>query len=129
MDLQDYVERSLRNAQYPNCGGNLLYPTLGLCGEAGELAEKVKKLYRNHLITSQKGIDEAGQDENISKEKKNEIIKLRGGIISELGDVLWYFAAICSELDVDANSVALLNLEKLEDRVKRGVINSEGDNR
>ncbi|MBR2587135.1 nucleoside triphosphate pyrophosphohydrolase family protein [Candidatus Saccharibacteria bacterium] len=82
---------------------------LGLVGEAGETADKVKKILR----------DKEGR---ISEEDKLEIVK-------ELGDVLWYVANVARYLDTPLEKVARLNLEKLEDRYQRNLIHGEGDNR
>lgn len=82
---------------------------LGLVGEAGETADKVKKVLRD-------------KDGVISEQDKLEIAK-------ELGDVLWYVASVARYLDVPLEEVARLNLEKLEDRYKRNLIHGQGDNR
>jgi NTP pyrophosphatase (non-canonical NTP hydrolase) len=100
-------------ALYPQVGENPIYPALGLVGEAGEVAEKIKKLWRNELKT--RGAD-------YSAEQKNEIVK-------ELGDVLWYVAALAREIGSSIEDVARTNSVKLNSRGKRGVINSAGDNR
>lgn len=88
---------------------NIYYASLGLAGEAGEVANKVKKIMRdsNGVITD---------------EMRN---KLKG----EVGDVLWYISAVCCELDIDMNDVAEANIEKLFSRKERGVISGNGDNR
>ena len=96
-------------AVYPNKGDNLYYPALGLAGEAGEVCEKIKKIYRD-----KKGI--------LSVDDKEELTK-------ELGDVLWYVATLASEIDIYLSEVAEMNLNKLESRMKRGVIKGSGDNR
>jgi NTP pyrophosphatase (non-canonical NTP hydrolase) len=80
-----------------------------LAGESGEVAEKVKKILRDH-----KGI--------IDEEKKKEITK-------ELGDVLWYLSQIASEIGVPLEEVASLNIEKLKSRFDRDKIKGSGDNR
>ncbi|HPW39210.1 MAG TPA: nucleoside triphosphate pyrophosphohydrolase family protein, partial [bacterium] len=70
MNFNSYQQAAAQTAVYPNLGNNFVYPTLGLVGEAGEVAEKIKKVLR----------DDNGQ---LSAEKKQELMK-------ELGDVLWY---------------------------------------
>ena len=100
-------------AKYPQVGENPIYPALGLVGEAGEVAEKVKKLWRNEL--KMRGAD-------YSPEQRTEIVK-------ELGDVLWYIAALAREVGSNIEEVARTNSVKLNSRGKRGVINSAGDNR
>lgn len=113
LSLDSYQEQTKKTAVYISAThdkiGRLSYCVLGLCGESGEVAEKVKKIIRNH------------QGE-LSEERKTELIK-------EVGDVLWYLAAIATELNVPLSVVAELNLAKLADRHKRNVIASEGDNR
>ena len=109
MNFQEYQEEASKTAIYPNKGNNPYYPTLGLCGEAGEVAEKIKKVMR----------DNGGE---ISIEKLAEIMK-------EIGDVLWYIAALCEELDVDMETCAILNIEKLKSRQERGTLQGSGDDR
>ena len=96
-------------ARYPNIGNNFIYPVLGLCGESGEIAEKIKKVIR----------DEGGI---ISEQKKEEIKK-------ELGDVLWYISQIGVELGLSLDAVAKGNIEKLQSRLERNKISGSGDNR
>ena len=88
---------------------NFVEKVLGLTGEAGETADKVKKMLR----------DKGGV---ISEEDKNEVVK-------ELGDVLWYLANIARYLDVSFEDVAKMNIEKLTSRKNRGVVHGSGDNR
>ena len=109
MDFKTYQRKARLTAQYPNLGSNNIYPTLGLVGEAGEVAEKVKKVIRD-----KKGI--------FDDESKKEIKK-------ELGDVLWYLSNLCTEFDFDLEDVAKQNLEKLKLRASRGKISGSGDNR
>lgn len=109
MDFNEYQKLSRKTAVYPNSGSNYVYPTLGLSGEAGEVAEKIKKVIR----------DEGGV---ISEAKKKEIEK-------ELGDVLWYVSQIASELGLSLDGVASLNIEKLYSRMERKVLTGSGDNR
>lgn len=113
MELNAYQEKALGTAEYPNIGNNLVYPALGIAGESGELVDKVKKLWRNEGKTSGKAITDA---------QRNELVK-------EMGDVLWYLAALASEVGVKLGAVAVVNILKLEDRKARGVIKSQGDNR
>lgn len=82
---------------------------LGLTGEAGEAADKVKKILRD-------------KDGIISEDDKKEITK-------ELGDVIWYVAAIARYLDVDFSEVAKMNIDKLESRKQRNLLHGAGDNR
>jgi len=90
-------------------GNKVVYPTLGLNGEAGEVAEKIKKVLR----------DNNGE---FTDEKKEEIKK-------ELGDVLWYLSAIATDLGLDFDDVAQFNIDKLFSRKDRNKIHGDGDNR
>ncbi|MCX6743413.1 MAG: nucleoside triphosphate pyrophosphohydrolase family protein [Candidatus Parcubacteria bacterium] len=109
MDFKEYQTKSRETALYPNRDKNFVYPTLGLSGEAGEVAEKIKKVLR----------DKGGI---IDDETKMEIQK-------DLGDVLWYVAQIATELGLDLDQVADKNIEKLFSRKDRGVLQGDGDNR
>ena len=109
MDFKTYQIKARLTAQYPNLGSNNIYPTLGLVGEAGEVAEKVKKVIRD-----KKGI--------FDQASKNAIKK-------ELGDVLWYLSNLCNEFDFSFEEVALENLEKLKNRANNGKISGSGDDR
>ena len=109
MDFKTYQKKARLTAQYPNIDSNYIYPTLGLVGEAGEVAEKVKKVIRD-----KKGI--------FDEESKK-------GIKKELGDVLWYLSNICTEFDFNLEDVALQNLEKLRLRALNGKISGSGDDR
>jgi len=109
MDLNTYQERARSTAIYPNLGSNIIYPSLGLCGEAGEVAEKVKKIIR----------DDQGV---ITDVKRNQIAK-------ELGDTLWYISQLAAEIDYSLEDIAQMNLDKLFSRAERGVIQGSGDNR
>jgi NTP pyrophosphatase (non-canonical NTP hydrolase) len=109
MDFTTYQTKSRKTARYPSIGHPLIYPTLGLTNEAGEVAGKIKKIFRdnNGLI---------GEAERLA---------LKG----ELGDVLWYLAQVCTELDLSMDEVAEHNIDKLYSRLERGTIGGEGDNR
>ena len=109
MTFKEYQEEARKTAIYPNLGSNFIYPTLGLAGEAGEVAEKIKKVLR----------DNNGM---VSEEKKQELTK-------ELGDVLWYIANLSVELNLSMEDVALKNLEKLKSRQERNELHGSGDNR
>lgn len=105
MEMHEYQERAQRTAVYPKAKG-LEYCTLGLVGEAGEFANKVKKLVR--------------EDENGPSFES---------LASELGDVLWYLSQIATELNMSLENIAWDNLEKLSERMERGKLKGEGDNR
>lgn len=87
----------------------ILYPTLGLTNEAGEVAGKVKKIFRD------KGGVIGDED--------------RAALKSELGDVLWYLAQICTDLDLSLQEVAEANLRKLARRREAGTLQGDGDDR
>ena len=107
--LKEYQDWTV-TAMYPHAEtGNveeLMYLALGLVGEAGEVANKVKKLFR----------DGDNQD-------------LRTELAKELGDVMWYMGRLSSVLDVDLTETLAKNVAKLESRKARGVITGSGDNR
>ena len=109
MDFDNYQIEARKTAIYPNKDKNFIYPTLGLVGESGEVAEKVKKILR---------------DKNSSFDYESKI-----AIKKELGDVLWYLSNLCDELDFSLNEVAEENLEKLNNRLSRGKISGSGDDR
>jgi NTP pyrophosphatase (non-canonical NTP hydrolase) len=109
MNFSEYQDFARTTAVYPNIGNNLWYPTLGLCGEAGEISEKVKKLYRDKdgVIDGQFIVD----------------------LTKELGDQLWYIAALASEININLETIAEINVQKLSDRKTRGQLHGSGDNR
>ncbi len=109
LTLNEYQDGALETVVYPDRGDNLVYPILGLNGEAGELAEKLKKIIR----------DNGG---NAGSEKKKQLAR-------ELGDVLWYVAACAHELGFELGDIARENLDKLADRDRRDRLQGSGDNR
>lgn len=109
MDFSTYQQQSRTTALYPDLGKNVIYPTLGLVGEAGEVAEKMKKIIR----------DKGGQ---IDDQTRIELQK-------ELGDVLWYLTQLSVELGLTLDDVATANITKLKSRQQRNVLHGDGDNR
>lgn len=109
MTFDEYQQKSRKTAVYPNAGNNFIYPTLGLAGEAGEVAEKIKKVLRDN-----NGI--------VGDARRDEIKK-------ELGDVLWYVSQISTELGLSLDEVANLNIEKLYSRLERNKLSGSGDSR
>ena len=105
----DYQKESRKTWHYVSTEHALAYPTLGLVNEAGEVAGKIKKLFRD-------------KDKKLTKE---DVKALKG----ELGDVLWYLTQICTELGLSLEEVAEANLEKLFDRKERGKLGGDGDDR
>ena len=109
MNFNDYQTKSRVTAKYPAIGHSVIYPTLGLVNEAGEVAGKIKKVFRD---------------------KSGEInAETRQALESELGDVLWYLAQVSTELNLSLDEIAEYNLAKLLDRQARGKIQGDGDNR
>jgi NTP pyrophosphatase (non-canonical NTP hydrolase) len=122
MEFNKYQEGALETVQYPglfidkdwdeynpSLELNYIYPALGLVGEAGEVAEKVKKIIRDKLGSF--GLEDV---ESIKK---------------ELGDVLWYVAVLAHEFGIKLDDVASTNYAKLKSRKERGKIQGSGDNR
>lgn len=110
MTFDEYQEVAYTTAVYPKTDRMpLAYPALGLAGEAGEVAEKIKKLARDH-----KG--------KLTSPYREEIIR-------ELGDVLWYISAIAWDMSVPLSKVVEVNIQKLSDRKRRSMIQGEGDSR
>ena len=109
MTLNDYQQAALRTAVYPNIGNNLNYAVLGLVGECGEIANKLKKVHR----------DDGGvlTDERL------------GQLVAETGDCLWYIAMLAHELGVDLEFLATANLAKLAARAEAGTLHGQGDGR
>ena len=108
MRFDTYQYAAIQTAVYPERMG-MMYTTLGLTGEAGELANKVKKIVRD-------------KDGVWDVEDRKEIK-------DELGDVLWYVAMVAKEFDLSLDSIAEANIEKLKDRQERGVLQGSGDSR
>lgn len=110
VSMNEYQERAHSTSKGTEIAGHrLLYPVLKLNGEAGEVAEKVGKVFR----------DKGGL---FSKEDVDQLIL-------ELGDVLWYVSEIATVLNTTLQRVARRNLEKLASRQARGKIEGSGDNR
>ncbi len=112
--LKQYQEKAKETAIYPE-EAKVTYTLLGLAGEVGELCNKLKKLYRDHGAT------------------QLSIFTIPATVIydleKEIGDVLWYVAALCSDLGLELNDIGIQNLDKLSSRKERGKIKGEGDDR
>ena len=109
MDFNTYQKKSRKTAIYPDKDKNFIYPVLGLAGETGEVAEKIKKIIRD-------------KDGKISLHDKKELSK-------EIGDILWYLANLAVELGLSLEEIAQNNLAKLSSRKKRNRLHGKGDNR
>lgn len=108
MTVNEYQAAALTTAVYPE-DKRIIYPALGMCGEAGEVADKVKKVIRDN-------------NQQFTDEKKREIAK-------EIGDVLWYCATLSHDLGFTLEEVAQMNIDKLQSRKERGTLSGSGDNR
>lgn len=104
--FDEYQFLTSNTAAYPEENA-LLYEALGFVGEAGEVANKLKKVLRG---------DKSVED-------------VREAVLDEIGDTLWYAARLCRTLGTDLGVVADHNLNKLNDRANRGVIKGDGDKR
>lgn len=108
MEMNEYQDRAMATAFYPG-EYRVFYPALKLNGEAGEIAELVGKAIRDD-----NGVISDGR---------------RAAIIKELGDVLWYIAALAVDLGASLEAVAQGNIDKLASRAQRGVLRGSGDER
>ena len=108
MNFKEYQDQAKKTAVY-KAEDAYIYLVLGVAGEAGEVAEKVKKIIRDN-------------DSKLTKENKYEIVK-------ELGDVLWYLASLSDILGYTLEEVAEINLKKLKSREVRDRLHGDGDNR
>jgi NTP pyrophosphatase (non-canonical NTP hydrolase) len=104
LTFNDYQLAAKATAVYPDKHA-IVYPALGLSGEAGEVSEKVKKWLRG--------------DRDLD----------RAAVAKELGDVLWYLSALATDLGFTLEEVAQINVNKLLDRQSKGTIKGDGDNR
>ena len=102
MTFDEYQEFARLTAVYPE-DVKVVYPTLGLCGEAGEVAEKIKK----HMRDGRSLV----------------------GVGLELGDVLWYISALADDLGITLEEIAQANIDKLASRMNRGKLGGSGDER
>lgn len=108
MDFVDYQNRAVKTAIY-GAGNAIVYPALGLANEAGEVLGKIKKVLRDK--------------EGVFTDETNKAIG------DEIGDILWYMAALCRDLGIELQNVAEDNIDKLRSRQERNVIQGSGDNR
>ena len=106
MNFNEYQKHARSTAVYPK-EYKVIYPALGLCGEAGEVAEKIKKTLRG--------------DTHSSDQLHN--------LAMELGDVLWYVSALADDLGITLEQVAQWNVDKLQRRMQLNKIKGDGDNR
>lgn len=115
MELNEYQNRAKTTALYKDRNQALICTVLGLNGEAGEVAEKFKKIIR----------DRDGGISALADLSETDLQAIR----KELGDVLWYVAVLAETLGLSLEQVAQDNLDKLKSRWERGVIRGSGDHR
>ena len=112
LTLNEYQERMSDTAIYK---WPVIYPALGLANEAGECLGKIKKMIR---------------DDDVRFDGTFEITpEQRADLGAEIGDVLWYIAALSKDLDLTLEEVGQMNLDKLADRKIRGKLKGSGDHR
>ena len=111
MDFNEYQRLASQTATFEGKQEEfkLMYLTLGIAGEAGEIAEKIKKAIRN--------------DNGVIDDEKRELLKM------EIGDVLWYLSQLARVLNIPFEETAQANITKILDRQARGVLKSTGDTR
>lgn len=109
LNFREYQNAAAQTAIYPNKGNNLPYVVMGLMGEAGEIANKAKKILRDDKGT-------------ITRERADQLF-------DEIGDVLWYLSMIADELGFSLESIAAENIVKLQMRQKKGTLQGSGDSR
>ena len=124
MTFKEYQDKTHESVIYP-ISIDILYLTLGLAGEAGECANKVKKFIRDTGVSSSL---ELSTYLKIGYYKDDIAVKIKA-IAEEIGDVLWYAARLTAALQLDLNSIAKANLFKLEERKKAGTLQGESDER
>ena len=108
MNVNEYQEKAVSTAIYPDTH-KITYPALGMAGEAGEVANKVKKIIRD----GKKSLPDDWQQQ----------------LASEIGDVLWYCAALARDLDMSLATIMAANLDKLKTRQEQGTLGGSGDKR
>ena len=107
ISMDDFQRGALETAVYPE-QLRVIYPALGLAGEAGEVADKVKKVLRG--------------DGPLDAERKT-------AIAMEIGDVMWYCAVLANDIGYGLEEIAGMNYAKLQSRKERGMLSGDGDDR
>lgn len=116
MELDQYQKYALETRQYPE-EYKIIYPALGMNGESGEVADKVKKVLRDTVVI---------------RDSKGSVIlpdNVREELAKEVGDVLWYVAIMADDLGYSLDEIASMNYKKLKSRKQRDAISGSGDNR
>ncbi len=116
MEINEYQKMALETAMYPK-EYKTIYPALGMNGEAGEVADKVKKVLRDFVV-----VRDGSGSIVLPEDKREELAK-------EVGDVLWYVATMAYDLGYSLEEIAVMNYQKLKSRQKRNKLSGEGDNR
>jgi NTP pyrophosphatase (non-canonical NTP hydrolase) len=106
--FDDYQQAAAQTAIYPE-DTRVTYPALGLAGEAGEVANKIKKIIRDDGMV-------------VTEERRAQISK-------EIGGVMWYVAALCTDLELNLGDVCRENIAILNSRQERGTLQGDGDER
>lgn len=117
MEINEYQKMALETAVYPK-EFKTIYPALGMNGEAGEVADKVKKVLRDSEIIVRDGSGAIV----LPVAKREELAK-------EVGDVLWYVAMMAYDIGYSLEEIAEMNYAKLKSRQQRHQLSGEGDNR
>lgn len=128
----DYQKIIKETGFYPDYGDNMWYPALGLTGEAGEVAEKVKKFYRDGILKTtglQNTWDLAENESQRAKVAKQARDEFKRILSRELGDVLWYLTALANEQGIRLEDIARGNYKKLMERRKTNTLAGSGDDR
>lgn len=102
MTFNEYQAETKKTSIYPNVGRNFTYPAFGIASEAGEIADTLKRVVRDK--------------KSVYGEADRELIK------ADIGDLLWYAAALASEFELRFDDVATYNLEKLAKRMREGTL-------
>lgn len=128
----DYQKIIKETGFYPDYGNNMWYPALGLTGESGEVAEKIKKFYRDGVLKTV-GMQNA-YDMSDSEAGKAEVMRIaedefKRVLSRELGDVLWYLTAIANEKGIRLEDIARGNYQKLMERRRTNTLAGSGDDR
>jgi len=118
MDNQEYTKLALKTWTPPKDRDaiiNVLYLSLGLGNEAGEVQGKIKKVLRG--------------DNHTSNDYMAQVTATQDAVADELGDTLWYLTMLAYELGYSLSDIMEMNIAKLADRKERGVIKGSGDTR
>ena len=118
MNFDEYQSKATETAIYDGQHTvlGLMYAGLGAANEAGEVAGKIKKVFRDKTFLARYGFTFYDAE-------------VKAAVKAEVGDCLWYIAQVANEMGFDLSDAAESNLRKLADRKARGVLGGSGDNR